>query len=163
MQRLATLSSSLSANPIETLVHCADINIQVGILALSHGKRFFAQTMMIGSILSDILLVSFPLLTYSFATLINYVGAWLLPFHRCFRQVYNKIQDSYSRRPLVVNDHHGCLPHSSNGFILDLSSIKQDRYLWKGFNFLARFGWRFTHPLSAVSILPADDTSLPLQ
>ena len=60
MRRLATLSSSLSVNPIEALVHCADINIQVGILALSHGKRFFAQTMMIGSILSDILLVSFP-------------------------------------------------------------------------------------------------------
>ena len=45
---------------VQTLDHCADIDVQVGCLALSRGNVNFAQTMMIGSVLSDTLLVSFP-------------------------------------------------------------------------------------------------------
>src|SRR5204863_2516588 len=45
---------------VEVLDHRADIDVQVGCLAVSHGEISFAQTMTIGSVLSDILLVSYP-------------------------------------------------------------------------------------------------------
>ena len=117
--------------------------------------------MMIGSVLSDILLVS-SLLKYSSAMLTNLLDSWLLHFYRFFRQLYSNIQPGRSRHLLILDDYHSHDSYCPNGFVLDLFFAKQERNHDKSFDFLARFGWRFAPPLSTVPLLPVHDTSSPL-
>ena len=83
--------------------------------------------MMIGSVLSDILLVSSPP-HILIRDADKCPGSWLLHFDCFLGQANSSIRPSHSGHLLVVNGYHGHDPHSPNGFVLDRFFVRQDRY-----------------------------------
>ena len=91
--------------------------MQVGLLAVIRGDAPFAQSVMLGSILSDILFVC-PRLPPRDLILTGVAGSRLLFHLRCVATTDPQSQPSRRRRPIFADDYHRRGAPPSDSFIL---------------------------------------------